>query len=57
MIQEEQNVAVPGGAHDDPMRDDAVDGEELMVPRVPRLPPKPSAIQIVEHELTRHAVY
>ena len=26
----------PGGAHD-PMRDDAVDGEELVVPRVPNL--------------------
>ena len=27
----------PGGAHD-PVRDDAMDGEELMVPRVPNLP-------------------
>ena len=40
-----------GGAHD-PMRDDAVDGEEAMVPRVPSLPPEPSARQIAEHELT-----
>ena len=39
------------------MRDDAVDGEELMVPRVPSLPPEPSARQIAEHELTGHAVY
>ena len=39
------------------MRDDAVDGEELMVPRVPNLPPEPSARQIAEHELTGHAVY
>ena len=46
---------VPGGAHD-PMRDD-VDGEELMVPRVPNLPLEPSARQIAEHELTGHAVY
>ena len=46
----------PGGAHD-PMRDDAMDGEELMVPRVPKLPPEPSARQISEHELTGHAVY
>ena len=46
----------PGGAHD-PMRDDAMDGEELMVPRVPNLPPEPSARQIAEHELTGHAVY
>ena len=46
---------VPGGAHD-PMRDD-VDGDEAMVPRVPNLPPEPSARQIVEHELTGHAVY
>ena len=38
------------------MRDDAVDGE-LMVPRVPSLPPEPSARQIAEHELTGHAVY
>ena len=41
-IQEERN---------DPMRDD-VDGEEAMVPRVPNLPPVPSARQIAEHELT-----
>ena len=40
-----------GGAHD-PMRDD-VDGEEAMVPN---LPLEPSARQIVEHELTGHAV-
>ena len=46
---------VPGEAHD-PVRDD-VDGEEAMVPRVPDLPPEPSARQIVEHELTGHAVY
>ena len=46
----------PGGAHD-PMRDDAMDGEELMVPRVPNLPLEPSARQIAEHELTGHAVY
>ena len=46
----------PGGAGD-PMRDDAMDGEELMVPRVPNLPPEPSARQIAEHELTGHAVY
>ena len=45
---------VPRGAHD-PMRDD-VDGEEAMVPRVPNLPPEPSARQIAEHELTGHAV-
>ena len=32
--------------------DDAMDGEELMVPRVPNLPPEPSARQIAEHELT-----
>ena len=44
-----------GGAHD-PMRDD-VDGDEAMVPRVPNLPPEPSARQIAEHELTGHAVY
>ena len=46
---------VPGGAHD-PIGDDA-DGDEAMVPRVPNLPPEPSATQIVEHELTGHAVY
>ena len=46
----------PGGAHD-PMRDDAMDGEELMVPRVPIVPPEPSARQIAEHELTGHGVY
>ena len=39
------------------MRDDAMDGEELMVPSVPNLPPEPSARQIAEHELTGHAVY
>ena len=38
------------------MRDDAVDGDELMVPRVPNLPLKPSARQIAE-KLTGHAVY
>ena len=46
----------PGGGHDS-MRDDAVDGEELMVPRVPSLPPEPNARQIAEHELTGHAMY
>ena len=35
---------------------DDVDGDEAMVPRVPNLPPEPSARQI-EHELTGHAVY
>ena len=44
---------VPGGAHDS-MRDD-VDGGERR--EVPNLPPEPSARQIVEHELTGHAVY
>ena len=39
------------------MRDDAMDCEELVVPRVPNLPPEPSASQIAEHELTAHAVY
>ena len=39
------------------MRDDAMDGEELMLPMVPNLPPEPSARQIAEHELTGHAVY
>ena len=39
------------------MRDDATDGEELMVPRVPNLPLEPSARQLAEHELTGHAVY
>ena len=34
-----------------------MDGEELMVPRVPPLPPEPSARQIAEHELTGHGVY
>ena len=38
------------------MRDD-VDGDQAMVPRVPNLPPEPSARQIAEHELTGHAVY
>ena len=38
------------------MRDD-VDGDEAMVPRVPNLPPEPSARLIAEHELTGHAVY
>ena len=38
------------------MRDD-VDGDEAMVPRVPNLPPEPSARQIAEHQLTGHAVY
>ena len=59
-----ENPEVPGGARDpgvpgrapDPVRDD-VDGDEAMVPRVPSLPPEPSARQIAEHELTGHAVY
>ena len=38
-------------------RSNAVDGEELMVPKVPSLPPEPSARQVAEHELTGHAVY
>ena len=46
-----------GGAHDDPKVDEAVDGGELIVLRVPRVPPEPSASQIAEHELTGHAVY
>ena len=45
-----RDPGVPGGAHD-PMRDD-VDGHEAVVPRVPNLPPEPSARQIAEHELT-----
>ena len=49
------DLEVPGGARD-PMRDD-VDGEEATVPRVPNLPPEPSARHIAEHELTGHAVY
>ena len=32
-------------------------GMMWMVPRVPNLPPEPSARQIAEHELTGHAVY
>ena len=52
---ENPDPEVPGGAHD-PMRDD-LDGDEAMVPRVPNLPPEPSARQIAEHELTGHAVY
>ena len=39
------------------MRDDAVDGEELLIPWVPRLPREPSARRIAAHELTGHAVY
>ena len=39
------------------MRDDAMDGEELMVPRVPNVPRESGARQIDEHELTEHAVY
>ena len=44
------------------MRDDAMDGEELMVPRVPNVPRESGARQIDEHELTvyrswcRHSV-
>ena len=45
---------VPGGAHD-PIGDN-VDGDEAMVPRVPNLPPEPSARQIAEHGLAGHAV-
>ena len=51
-----ESPEVPGGAHD-PMRDDAMDGEELKVPNVPNLLTEPSAKQIAEHELTGHAVY
>ena len=36
---------------------DDVDGDEAIVPRMPNLPPEPSARQIAEHELTGHAVY
>ena len=50
----ESGVCRPG-VHD-PMRDD-VDGDEAMVRRVPNLLPEPSARQIVEHELTGHAMY
>ena len=50
-----QDPEVPEGAHD-PMRDD-VDGDEAKVPRVPNLLPEPSVRQIVQHELTGHAVY
>ena len=48
---ENPDPEVPGGAHD-PSGDDVA-----MVPRVPNLPPEPSARQIAEHELTGHAVY
>ena len=47
-----ENPGGAGGAHD-PMRDDAVDGEELVVPRVPSLPCD-SARQSTEHKLTGH---
>ena len=43
------------GAHD-PMQDDAVDDEELMVPRVPNVPPEPSARQIAEHVFVQKLV-
>ena len=49
-MQEEQEV------HTNPMRVEAVDGDEHMVPRVPNLPPEPSARQMAEHVLTGHAV-
>ena len=52
---ENPDPEVPGGTHD-PIRDH-VDGDEAMVPRVPNLPPEPSARQIAEHELTGHAVH
>ena len=51
--------AHPGGArgaHDDPLREDAADGEEITI-RVPRLPPEHGARQIAKHELTGHGVY
>ena len=53
----EAHYANPRGAHDAPMRDDAVDGEETMILRVPLLPSELTARQIAEHELTGHAVY
>ena len=34
-----------------------MDGDEAMVPRVPNLPPEPSARQMDDHEFTGHAVY
>ena len=48
---ENPDPEVPGGVHD-PSGDDVA-----MVPRVPNLPPEPSARQIAEPELTGHAVY
>ena len=51
----EADAANQGGTHDDPMRDDAVDGEELLIPRVPRIS-EPSARPIAAPELTGHAV-
>ena len=32
------------------------EGDELMIPRVPRLPPELSARHIAEHEVTGHAI-
>ena len=55
-LENQEDPGGAGGAHD-PMQEDAVDGEELMVPRVPNLPPEPSARLFAEHELTGHAVY
>ena len=49
-----RDPGIPGGSHH-PMRDD-VDGDEAMVPRVPNLPPEPSARQIAEHEYGTRSV-
>ena len=37
------------GAHDNPLREDAADGEEITI-RVPHQPPEPGARLITEHE-------
>ena len=42
---DDANPAGAGGAHDDPERSDAVDGAELMILRVSRLPPEPNTRQ------------
>ena len=47
----------PEGVHGVPILDDANVGEGLVILRMPRLPPEPSARQIAEHEVTGPAVH
>ena len=54
---DDPSVSGREGVHGVPILDDSNDSEGLVISRMPRLPPEPSARQIAEHEVTGPAVH